>query len=375
MYGSANSGKNYVCIMVLPWLFRNKGRLLTRLAFWLFAFVLLTYIYGTAFDSFELGFAVIGMLLPVHICYYYLITNVVLPRYFKEKYLSSALFTICIMAAMAVVYRLAEIYITDPYIFRYYIRQNPAFTWPKLDKSPWQQLINQGDFVNAVERSNVVVWIGITLKLFAMWHERKNAILQAELNLLKGQIHPHFLFNSLNNLYALSLNNAPQAPGIILGLSNILRYVIYECTADQVLLERDIEVLKDYIRLEQLRYEERLDLNVNIDVEPGPWQIAPILMLPLVENAFKHGAGETMHNPWINIELQVSRAELLLKISNSKPEPASSAGDKQNGGIGLNNVRHRLKLLYPDAHSLQWYNEEDCFIIEMKVKLTHLHKS
>ncbi len=109
----------------------------------------------------------------------------------------------------------------------------------------------------------------------------ENAILQAELSSLKGQLHPHFLFNSLNNIYALALNNAPQTPGIILGLSNILRYVIYECTADRVSLERDIEIMQDYIRLEQLRYEDRLDLNVRIFGDPpGHWQIAPLLMLP-----------------------------------------------------------------------------------------------
>ncbi len=361
--------------MDVPWLFRNRGRLLTHLAFWIFAFLMLTYIYSTAFDSWELGIKVVLMLLPVHIIYFYFLQYFVLRKYFSGKYSAAVFLAFLIMAAMAVAYRLTEIYITDPYIFDFYSRTDPHFTWSKLEKDRWQQLISKGDFVNAVERSNVVVWIGVTLTLFAMWHERKNAMLQAELNFLKGQLHPHFLFNSLNNLYALSLNNAPQAPGIILGLSNILRYVIYECTADRVLLEREIEVLKDYIRLEQLRYEERLDLNLNIDVEPAAWQIAPILMLPLVENAFKHGAGETMHHPWINIELRVAKGELWLKISNSKPEPAPAPSNKQGGNIGLKNVRHRLQLLYPEAHSLHWFDEEDCFIIEMMVTLSSPTKS
>lgn len=346
-----------------------------HLLFWMFAFGMLTYIYGTAFNSFELGMVVILMLLPVHICYYYLITILVLPSFFKGKYIRAIFIGLLLIISIAVLYRLTEIFITDPYIYNYYKQRDASFTWNKISESWWLRLQNKGDFVNAIERSNVVVWIGVTLKLFAFWHERKNAVLQAELNTLKGQLHPHFLFNSLNNLYALSLNNAPQTPGIILGLSNILRYVIYECTADRVSLEREVEVLKDYIALEKLRYEERLDLNMDIDDNTGPWEIAPLLMLPLVENAFKHGAGETINTPWINIELKVCNAELLLKISNGKPEYAVNNVERQGGKIGLSNVQHRLKLLYPNEHFLEWYDEEDCFILELRVKLYPTNKA
>lgn len=366
--------KDYVCSMNIPGLFRKNSRLLTHLIFWAFAFGMLTYIYGTAYDSFELGIVVILMLLPVHICYYYLITVWVLPGFFSGKYIRAVCTGLLVMISIAVLYRVTEIFITDPYIYQYYKQKDPGFTWDKISKSRWLQLQNKGDFVNAIERSNVIVWIGITLKLFALWHERKNVVLQAELNALKGQLHPHFLFNSLNNLYALSLNNAPQTPEIILGLSNILRYVIYECAADRVSFERDVEVLKDYISLEQLRYEERLDLNLNIDDDIKGWEIAPLLMLPLVENAFKHGAGETIHTPWINIELKVRNAWLLLKISNSKPEYAVSNAERPGGKIGLSNVQHRLKLLYPNEHTLKWYDEEDCFILELTVLLYPANK-
>ena len=360
--------------MNFPGLFKKNGRLLMHLLFWVFAFGMLTYIYGTAYDSFSLGTRVILMLLPVHICYYYLVSVWVLPDFFTGKYAGAICKGLLIMFFIAVLYRLVEIFITDPYIYHYYRQRDPGFTWDRISQSWWRQLQSKGDFVNAIERSNVVIWIGITMKLFALWHERKHAVLQAELNTLKGQLHPHFLFNSLNNLYALSLNNAPQTPEIILGLSNILRYVIYECAADRVSLERDVEVLKDYIALEQLRYEERLDLNLDIDDDIRGWEIAPLLMLPLVENAFKHGAGETIHTPWINMELKVLDGRLFLKISNSKPEYAIHTAGKAGGKIGLSNVQHRLKLLYPDEHSLQWYDEEDCFILEMTVTLYPVNK-
>ncbi|WP_126246066.1 sensor histidine kinase [Chitinophaga rhizosphaerae] len=351
--------------------FLKNGRFLTHILFWAFAFLLLTYIYSTAFGSYRLGTVVVLMLLPVHMLYYYLLVHQVLPSFFKGRYLRTVVSGLAVMVLMAVLYRLAEIFVTDPYIYDFYIRDDPDFTWGKLAKSRWQQFISAGDFVNAVERSNVVVWIGLTSKLFMMWHERKNAILQAELSSLKGQLHPHFLFNSLNNIYALSLDNAPQTPGVVLGLSNILRYVIYECAADRVSLERDIEIMNDYIRLEQLRYEDRLDLNVRIEGEPpGRYRIAPLLMLPLLENAFKHGVGETAEGAWINMELLVRDGALHLKISNSKPEQPVPGRTEQSGGIGLSNVKNRLRLLYPEAHALAWYDEEECFIIELMVKLS-----
>lgn len=355
--------------MRIPRIDTKPSRLVTHLLFWVFAFLLLTYIYGTAYGSFRLGAVVILTLLPVHILYYYILTTRVVPFFFKGEYGRAVAVTIVIMPLIAILYRTVEIFVSNPYIFSFYKQRNPAFQWDRIFQSWWVQLRYPGDFVNAIERSNVIVWIGITLKLFALWHERKNVMLQAELNALKGQLHPHFLFNSLNNLYALSLSKAPETPEVILGLSNILRYVIYECAADRVLLQRDTEVLLDYISLEKLRYEERLDLNLNIDDELKGWQIAPLLLLPLVENAFKHGAGETIDNPWINIELKVQQETLLFKISNSKPENAMSKDTGQRRKIGLSNVQHRLALLYPDAHSLHWYDEEDCFILELTVKL------
>lgn len=348
---------------------QTRSRAFIHLIFWLFAFVLLTYIYGVAFDSFALGAVLILLLLPVHIAYFYSLNLLVLPELFRGRFFMAALKALLLMAVAAVVYRFVEISCTDPYIFQFYRRADPHFNWSKLEQPWWHRMRHGGDFVNAIERSNVVVWIGITLKFFTFWQERRHAVLQAELNALKGQLHPHFLFNSLNNLYALSLDKAPQTPEVILGLSNILRYVIYECRAELVLLHKEVAILKDYIRLEKLRYEERLDLNMVVGEQLEDWQITPLLMLPLIENAFKHGVGETVDNGWINIDLQVIQQNLLLKVSNSKPLTLRDEANESEGHIGLSNVQHRLKILYPDAHKLEWIDAEDCFIIELLVPL------
>ncbi|GAB3424472.1 sensor histidine kinase [Niabella aquatica] len=355
-----------------------KYPILKQLFYWLLSFSLLVFIYGTAYDSYDLGAKIILMLLPVHMCYFYLIAHWVVPRFFfRDKYIKTFFLLLLLMLLIAVLYRMVEVFITDPYIYRFYKLRDSSFTWPKLSLSKWTQLKSPVDFVNAVERTNTVVWICITLKLFILWNERKQAVLQAELNFLKAQLHPHFLFNSLNNLYALSLNNAPQTPGIILGLSNILRYVLYECTAEQVSLKRDIEVLHDYIELEKLRYEDRLELNVSMSDNTGNAEIAPLLMLPLVENAFKHGAAETTDTPWINIELYVSGDTLAFKISNSKPEQPviNNPGQKLSGEIGLLNLKKRLELLYPGKHSFRYFDESDCFIAELEVQLSSTAKN
>lgn len=347
----------------------QKHPIIKHIGFWLGAFALLTYIYGTAYESFELGIRVIAMLLPVHMAYFYLVDSLVVKHlYAGGRYLKAFAATLVILVLAAFLYRLTEIFITDPYIYRFYKRSNSGFSWPRVQQYWRQQLFNPIYFVTAIERSNAVIWIGITLRLFSLSHERKQSALQAELDFLKAQLNPHFLFNSLNNVYALSLGQSQKTPEVILGISNILRYALYECAAQQVPLQRDAGILQDYIRLEKIRYEERLELNVFITENTGGLRIAPMLMLPLVENAFKHGAAATVDHPWINIQLQVQERRLVLNISNSKPDTVNAAAG-QAGKIGIKNVQKRLELLYPGRHSLEFFDEPDCFITLLHLQL------
>ena len=311
------------------------------------------------------------MLLPVHMIYFYLIDNLVVKHfYIRGEYLKAFGVTLTIMVCIALLYRITELFITDPYIYRFYKQTDSNFTWDRMRLSRTEQLFNPIFFVTAIERSNAVVWIGITLRLFTLSHERKQSALQSELDFLKAQLHPHFLFNSLNNIYSLSLDKSEKTPEVILGISNILRYSLYECTARQVLLKRDIEILYDYIRLEKIRYEERLELNILICENTGSLQISPLLMLPLVENAFKHGTAATIDNPWINIQLHIQDNNLTLNISNSKPEMKNPSNNSA-GRIGIENVQKRLSLLYPGKHSLYFFDEQDCFITVLNITLTN----
>jgi len=342
--------------------------------FWMLCILALTLSYRPGLPGYGVAFKSILMVMPVHICYFYAVAYWAIPRYlYSRRYIKLLLaFLLCFILA-ALLFRLLEILVIVPYLYKVILALHPDMHWAKAEGSFLEQLLRAGDIVNAFEQSNLVVWILISFRFFKMWHERRQVALQAELNFLKGQIHPHFLFNTLNNLYALTLNGSKDAPPIVMGLSNILRYMLYECKSESVALSRDVEILQSYISLEKIRYEGRLDLNVHIEGTINGKRIAPLLMLPLVENAFKHGTGETLEEAWINVDLKVTGDMLKFKISNSKPDTAQQAAGTHFGSIGLSNVRKRLDLLYPDAHHLQIMEEEELFVAILDINLSKLH--
>ncbi len=348
----------------------SYGRLFVHLMFWMVCIIWLTSINGVGMPSYTITLTAVLMLLPVHLIYFYTLRYLVIEKYLDSRrflmlgfsFLLTSLFCLCL-------YRTIEILFSDPFLFNNIKKLKPDFWWSKLDGSFSEQFFNLRYMMHALEQSNTVVWICLMISFFKMWYERKQAALQAELNFLKGQIHPHFLFNTLNNLYAHTLSQSPKSPVIVLGLSNILRYMLYECNSDLVPLKRDIEILKSYITLEKIRYEERLDLNLVIKGQIGHQQIIPLLMLPLVENAFKHGASEMVQDAWINVDLEVSEHRLKFKVSNSKPSEPVSSSKSHFGKIGLTNVRSRLELLYKNAHSFTTYDEGDMFVAILEVNL------
>lgn len=345
--------------------------LLKHSLFWLFAFCLLTIIYGTAFRSYTLGIIVILLLAPVHMLYFYAIARFVFPRFvFPGQYIQAVFATVLLMLSIAILYRVTEIFVANPVIRDYYITRNIKISWPEIALPWWRQLILPTDFMNALERTNVIVWIGVSLKFVSLWYERRQAALRAELDSLRAQLHPHFLFNSLNNVYAFALDNSPRTPVTILRISSILRYMLYECSAEHVSLKKELEILDAYIKLEQIRYEERLELNFTVRGHVEDQTIAPLLMLPLLENAFKHGASETIGTPWINIDVLVSGKEFIFKVSNSKPENVAHQSTRSDSRIGLSNVKKRLELLYAGKHGFRIHDEEELFVAELKLKLS-----
>jgi sensor histidine kinase YesM len=198
----------------------------------------------------------------------------------------------------------------------------------------------------------------LAIKIIKNWRARQQENQQlarekanAELQLLKAQIHPHFLFNTLNNIYSFALNKSPQAAMLIQKLSGTLHYMINECETKWVPLEKEMDMIRDYIELERIRYGDRLDIRMEISGDFSGMRIAPLLMIPFVENSFKHGASQVLDSPWIRLTIQMDGGVLRFGLNNSRPHQLYSS--KGKCGIGLSNVRKRLELLYPSQHELR----------------------
>jgi sensor histidine kinase YesM len=218
--------------------------------------------------------------------------------------------------------------------------------------------------------------IAASIKLMKHWYvkEQRNLQLQkenaeAQLQLLKAQVHPHFLFNTLNNIYSHTQNTAPVASQLVMGLSDMLRFMLYECNQPQVPLSKELKMIRDYISLEQIRYDDQLDVHVDLPADTDNLVIAPLLLLPLVENCFKHGTSNMIEQPWLSLQVNIENNRMYLKLMNGKSNNVNKNNYK---GIGILNVKKRLDLLYPGKHELAITDEEEVFIVNLWLELDNL---
>ncbi len=186
----------------------------------------------------------------------------------------------------------------------------------------------------------------------------------AELSLLKSQISPHYLFNVLNSLYALSLKKSEETPDVILKISDILRYSLYETQEKEIAISHEIHILNMYMDIEKLRMSENASISFRHSVKE-PVKIAPMLLLPLIENAFKHGIDSTVEASYIKAVLTCSHNSLIFVCENNFKELQK----KETGGIGIENIRKRLELLYPANHRLEIKKHKDIFNVTLEIKL------
>jgi LytS/YehU family sensor histidine kinase len=213
----------------------------------------------------------------------------------------------------------------------------------------------------------------LALKLSMDWYGQQLIIqkitvekLNAEVNFLRAQVNPHFLFNILNNLYALTLKKSELAPDVVLKLSEMMEYMLYDSTGEKVPLEKEISYLNNYMELERLRFSGGAAIDLNINAALSGYEIAPLLLLPLVENAFKHGLGKQIKGGWIKVDIDLVQSTLGAIVENAKPPSVVSNG---KGGIGLDNLRKRLDLLYPGRYTLQLEDKKDAFWVKLVIDL------
>jgi uncharacterized membrane protein YciS (DUF1049 family) len=223
--------------------------------------------------------------------------------------------------------------------------------------------------------ANVMAVLGVGIVLYKFWREEvwqklqvKQEKTKAELELLKAQLHPHFLFNTLNNLYTLVIERSDKAPQMLMRLSAILSYVLYECGEAEVPLEREISICKDYIELERERYGDRLDVSLDFSGPTAGKMIAPMLFQPFIENAFLYGASEQAGKVWMSIEMSVEHDQFFFRVINSADQDEGIPPVKTHAA-GIDNTIRRLELLYPGRYQLSREKGDGVYILTLTIDL------
>lgn len=217
-----------------------------------------------------------------------------------------------------------------------------------------------------------VAMIRFAVDWFAFESKKKeveNEKLAAELNFLKAQINPHFLFNTLNNLYFLAYSQSPNTTEVIEKLSKMMRYMIYESNHAQVPLSKEIEYMQNYISLEQLRLNNEIPISFEVKGNPDQVMIVPLILITFLENAFKHGVSTNDSGAWVKIQIQATTdGNCVYTVENSKLPASAEPAEKS--GIGLQNVRRRLDLIYPGRYRLEVENHPDRYAVQLNLRLS-----
>ncbi|MHC1705119.1 MAG: sensor histidine kinase [Tenuifilaceae bacterium] len=351
-------------------------RILFYSLYWLFyLIVFITYRYmllivgledNHTIDLYYLRISILSNLvyLSLAIIGTHFITNILLPKlYSNNRYvLFSFIVGSIIITSPVFAYALVKL-VVDPFIYEYpqhfniahYIATVMKFAFClapllfyKTSKHLNEKELNQ----RQIERDKL---------------ETELKLREAELKLLKSQIHPHFLFNTLNNLYSLSIQKSKKTSEVIIKVSDLLNYIIYDCRSEKVSLDKELEFIDSYIELEKIRHDENLKLIVSITGNFQGKYIAPMILHTFIENSFKHGASKTTDNPWIDIYLNVTDECLTFKVANNKANDITNSNNSI--GIGIANAKKRLELLYPHKHKLEIIETESVYSVFLEIQL------
>jgi sensor histidine kinase YesM len=352
--------------MALELLNRNtKGyRIMRHILFWS-AFVLF---YALLYGSFEDNYGEMLILqliyLPPKMIATYLVIYFLMPQYLlKSRYSAFLGWLALILLVTGFMHRAA---------YRYF--EIPILNWGEDEYS----LFYFAKIIKSTISIYPVVAIAVLIKLFQSFYKTQKQTqklaqdkLEAELKFLKAQIHPHFLFNTLNNLYALTLKKSNIAPEIVLKLSDLLNYMLYECNAPRVPLRKEVDLIRNYISLEELRYGSRLKVDYMEEGNVRSSSIAPMILLPFVENAFKHGVSGQTEGAWVRIYNRCEEQQLTFSVENSKNNSGVQDSQGYTEGIGLKNVRRRLDLLYNGEYKLEVQDDLDVYKVRLTLNLAH----
>ncbi len=332
-----------------------KKRILLHFLFWLFYVLFFGSIYGKYGNDYTWYLFESLCMLPFVMIATYTTIYVLLPYYLKKRNLG---LTVFLLAILIISVTLGE---------RIFLR--------KINQLPITlETLFGVTFLYLMLETNFMVAIAFAIKFVKKWkiqQEEKFEIekqnLQAEMNLLKTQLHPHFLFNTMNNLYALSLEKSTKTSEGIAKISDLLRSVLYECNETEIDLKKEIHLIENYIDLEKMRYGNRLKLTFEVKTHAQNFKIAPMLLFTFVENCFKHGSSNDPGNPRINIKITANENELVFFAENSKTSDNKYKTEPKNVGIGLKNAQKRLDIIYGERHKLEIIDGNNKFEIYLSI--------
>ena len=362
-----------------PFIFSNqaKYRFWRHFAFWFSWWIFQIFLYGfvpvltsVSISDRLLSSAINGtFFLITHMFMAYTLMYIVIPKFIvRGKYVYGALMLVMISLIVGIQSAVIERFILNPIRENLFQHWGPSILARLHSNSLWLSLL-------AGLRGGLTIGgMAAAIKLMKYWYlkEQRNLQLQKEnsesqLQLLKAQVHPHFLFNTLNNIYSHTQDTSPIASKLVMGLGDMLRYMLYECNQPLVPLEKELQMIKDYVTLEKIRYGNRLEVQIDLPSDTGNLMIAPLLLLPFVENCFKHGASQMLDQPWISLQVTIDNKIMKMKLVNGKAPNYQPA--KSRNGIGIENVRKRLELIYLEKYSLDIQDEEEVFIVNLRLQL------
>lgn len=357
------------------WIFRYK---LYHLPFWLlYHYLWLSYYEEnlTIYTAFAFSpslvkflFYVIFQAFGVYFCLYLLI-----PKLLEKGHI--LLFLLSMLANLILV----SLIITSGYFVAAGLFGYDANVLYFKDKPPFETFKN-----SALPSTFTSMGIGMSIKLGKNWLEsqQKRQLLEkekleTELKFLKSQFNPHFLFNTINSIFVLIDKNTAMASESLAKFSGLLRYQLYECNESQIPLEREIAYIQSFIELEELRQNANFELQADLPKNSGNLAIAPFILMPFIENAFKHvGKDSKNAQNWIKIAMYIEKNQMIFSVSNNVSKTGVSSGDvvKYNG-LGLKNVQRRLDLLYPDAHKMEIKEAGGVFEVSLLLSLNEYKKN
>jgi two-component system LytT family sensor kinase len=333
---------------------QRRLSIIFQVCFW-FLIIMLQVAMASNFLPFNVALMFAGVNMILGMAAFYLNSLWIFPNFFeKRRFVLYLVLNVVLLGMLSHIFFMA-----DAYIFVNYTTKPFPDHLPRM--IPYFRIFSMLIFI---------VFISLIFSLIRKVQDQEGKEKQlskeksdTEIQLLKAQINPHFIFNSMNNIYSLAYSKSDQAPEAILKLSEMLRYVYYDCNRDEVTLGAELEYIRNYMAFQQMKSPHEQSIVLEADGIDENFRIAPMLFIPFVENSFKYSKIEELQDARVEIKLTTEDNKLCFRITNTHPENGKSPGS----GMGIENVRSRLELTYPGTSSLEFKDENSSFEVVMKI--------